>query len=975
MTTRALLTISCFLGLSLLLHAQQPNSKEDLLSSKASLLAEGKFNEYLENAFQLSDIYLDEGNYDSTIVVLNKATELSYQDKKLDTILASCHHKLGIAYFFNGQDENAITHWENALNLRQALLLDNHIDIIKGYRNIGNAYFELKNYYKSEYYLSLADSLNNTRSAPDEIKEAQLNAELGTTYFKLKDYDKASRHLNIAEKLYENLFGEEPWELNEIYQKIAVFYLEREDGEQMKLYAKKSIDLYNSFDDKYDEDYIELARAYNNLGIAHDFNDDYKEAIGSYSNAISIFQKYSEYEGVLKELSRCHSNSSLSFAKLDKYEDALNQIDKSLLIDRTTDNKLAIIMNLENKADIQLRMGEIDKALISIERSLGFIEELKENDVYLINIPSRVLVQGTKIKILNALYAETKDKKFISESVSLVRDNSNLIDQLRNEFISDASKEFLAKNAKKIIEEGIYTFYNFYLENKNPELVKEAWRLSEKSKSIILLETLRDSKAKKSSKTSDILLIKEDSIKKCIADVENEIYNNPSNSISLNKKYLQLNKELESIYNEIKSDNPRYFDAIKSISKISLEESLNNNQKDILEYFIGKKSSFVFVKENNLISMHPIGSIDSIKKHVELIRKSTIDIFSNHLEKNEKYLSSVETFNNSAFRLYKILIDTIPKNQDLQKNLLIIPDGVLGYLPFDMLISEYSENEKFSSLNYLINKYNISYSYSLALLDEMKNLKKSKSVKNLLAMAPLFENNNEVYFYGQRMVKKENQPPLYFNEEEVEAITEIIGGHVVVGKEASEEYFINHASEYNIIHLSTHGKANDLKGTFSYLAFTEIVDSTENEFVYNYDLYNLNLNADMVVLSACETGLGELKEGEGIISLARGFSYAGAKSIINTLWTINDYRTKEIMESFYTYIESGQRKDEALRNAKLDFIKSNPDDAMPFYWAAFIPIGDMSSIKSTSSINILMYLGLLIIAVFIASLLYRKFKH
>ena len=114
------------------------------------------------------------------------------------------------------------------------------------------------------------------------------------------------------------------------------------------------------------------------------------------------------------------------------------------------------------------------------------------------------------------------------------------------------------------------------------------------------------------------------------------------------------------------------------------------------------------------------------------------------------------------------------------------------------------------------------------------------------------------------------------------------------------------------------------------------------QFLYNRDLYNLTLNAEMVVLSACETGIGELQKGEGIISLARGFSYAGAKSIITTLWSINDEKSKELMLSFYSNLKEGQTKDAALRQAKLDFIHKYSHRAHPFFWAAFIPIGDMS---------------------------------
>ena len=162
---------------------------------------------------------------------------------------------------------------------------------------------------------------------------------------------------------------------------------------------------------------------------------------------------------------------------------------------------------------------------------------------------------------------------------------------------------------------------------------------------------------------------------------------------------------------------------------------------------------------------------------------------------------------------------------------------------------------------------------------------------------------------------------------------------------------------YSVIHLSTHGKADDRVGDYSFLAFTEIPDSLENEYLYVRDLYNLRLNADMVVLSACETGIGELQRGEGILSLARGFTYAGAKSIINSLWSVNDQSTKFLMERFYTYLLEGLDKDAALRQAKLDYLASG-ENADPYFWAAFVPVGDMSPVElKDKNINWLWGLG------------------
>jgi len=147
------------------------------------------------------------------------------------------------------------------------------------------------------------------------------------------------------------------------------------------------------------------------------------------------------------------------------------------------------------------------------------------------------------------------------------------------------------------------------------------------------------------------------------------------------------------------------------------------------------------------------------------------------------------------------------------------------------------------------------------------------------------------------------------------------------------------AGRYRLLHLATHGQANDELGDYSFLAFGGDRDSVQNEFLYVRDLYDLSLLADLVVLSACETGTGEWQRGEGIISLARAFAYAGARSIVTTLWSVNDRRSKELMIAFYGGLGKGMTREEALWRAKYEMLESDAS-AHPFFWAGYILIGE-----------------------------------
>ncbi len=166
---------------------------------------------------------------------------------------------------------------------------------------------------------------------------------------------------------------------------------------------------------------------------------------------------------------------------------------------------------------------------------------------------------------------------------------------------------------------------------------------------------------------------------------------------------------------------------------------------------------------------------------------------------------------------------------------------------------------------------------------------------------------------------------------------------MLYGARATEDQFVKEAGQYRVLHLATHGKANDREGDYSFLAFTEQKDSLENELLYVRDIYNLALNAELVTLSACETGIGKLQKGEGIISLARAFAYAGAGSIVTSLWSVNDEQTKDLMLLFYRELQRGKPKNEALQSAKRQ-LAAQPG-SHPFYWAGFVAIGDMRPLK------------------------------
>jgi CHAT domain-containing protein len=280
--------------------------------------------------------------------------------------------------------------------------------------------------------------------------------------------------------------------------------------------------------------------------------------------------------------------------------------------------------------------------------------------------------------------------------------------------------------------------------------------------------------------------------------------------------------------------------------------------------------------------------------------------------------------------------------QDLikDKKMTIVPDGKLSYITFEALLKDLPDTTSridFKNLSYLVRDHTVNYAYSARLLYNFPSHHR-KAKAQVLAFAP--EYKADTFFLENR---KLTLVPLPGIQREVELISKEIKTELFRGNDASEAHFREHSSEYDILHLAMHAFINDSLPAFSRFAFAQEPkgDMPENDgWLNTADIYNLDLNARLTVLSACNTGSGSLQKGEGVMSLARGFLYAGCPTIIMTLWEVEDNAGTEIMSSFYKNLKRGIYTDEALRLAKLEYLESaNPRMAHPHYWLGYVSIG------------------------------------
>ncbi len=418
------------------------------------------------------------------------------------------------------------------------------------------------------------------------------------------------------------------------------------------------------------------------------------------------------------------------------------------------------------------------------------------------------------------------------------------------------------------------------------------------------------------------IAIKESKFKNKILSLEDKI-SNKKNKESLQDSLFTVKKNYEKYIDSLKIVYPQFFNSTIENFQVSLTEVQNkidkntiivsylwggmSNEEDEDEIYgliISKKEIYPF-KITNIIFLKQL-----IKKYQQLISKP----FETKSEQQEFYQIS--------FQLFQKLF---PKKVAKNKKLIIMPDGAIQNIAFDALIT------KDSTSNYLIQTNPISYTYSMSFLDYNNQLKRI-TTSNFIGFAPV--NFDSLHLNTLLKTKKE-----------VSLIKKILKGKTYINNAAKKSVFLNTSNQTKIIHLATHADATNNP----WVAFSD-------SKLKLHELYTYKNNAELVVLSGCNTSLGEIAAGEGILSLARGFFYSGAKAVISSQWNVNDKATSEIMISFYKNIKIGVRKDIALQKAKLQYLKNHSlSETSPYYWASFTLIGNSNKINLSNSYNFLYF--------------------
>ncbi|HMQ47706.1 MAG TPA: CHAT domain-containing protein [Saprospiraceae bacterium] len=378
--------------------------------------------------------------------------------------------------------------------------------------------------------------------------------------------------------------------------------------------------------------------------------------------------------------------------------------------------------------------------------------------------------------------------------------------------------------------------------------------------------------------------------------------------------------------------------AIKKITSTTLDAD-----QTLVQYFFAGTYLYVFAFSENNADLWRFSYDEKLEEAVKKVRESIAAWAQSRTD------LQLLAYTQNAHWLYEQLLAPIASR--LNKRLIIIPDGCLEHLPFDALLydSVNIDQQSFKDYPYLIQRHAISYASSLTLLRDLRRHKKRAAIPQILAFAPSYTENEQNGAGASGSNIRGSQTALLNNTNEIQLIASLMPSQTLIGASATKERFLKEMDQYQIIHLAMHAQFDEQNAEMSHLHFTHVAEHPAQNLLYAKELYDMELNADLVVLSACETGMGEMKKGEGLVSLKNGFMYAGAKSQIATLWQVSDLETAQIMQLFYKGLVRKESKDAAMQLAKLDYLKSTePALAHPFYWAAFTASGDVTALDFSS---------------------------
>ncbi len=908
---------------------------------------------YAEANNVLGVVAHEQGRYEEALAYYEKALAIRRRsEENVDLDIARVLNQIGANYSDRGFTDKAMSLYEESLRIRKRELGVDHLDVSQSYNNIANLHFEVGSMAKAVEFHKEALRIRSSIAGIEHIETAISLHNLANALGELEYHAVALDLHRKSLEILRNTLGDHHYFVHLSIGSVSVDHKGLGQFDSALVYLDRSLALQKNY---LPANSLYLEPTLHNLGSHYYSRKDYAKSAYFYKEAL---------DNSLLNLGSVHPKVANNYNAL-----AGLALQQKLYLEAISLAERSLSSNKHLQKELKLQLSSELGVYISISYAIQAIGILAE----------AYLGLGKSVTgIQQHVYLSKANEKFLKLF--------DYLETFRYLFIREADKILLLEEYESA--------YSSYLElvaimsrtESSEQHFEKAFSVVEKNKFASLLDAVNESDARRISGIADSLMIYEHELRADLAYnqqlLKSELIRGKQASSTkvteIQSKIFTLNRAYENLLDSLETAYPQYYNLKHEQYRATVDDvraRIVKKNDVLIEYFSGENFLYTIAITDDKIKFLEVPYTDSLK--------SSISSFL-----NANIFASKGSFSENSYFLYEQLLAPIEDLIHNKENWIIAPHGKLHHIPFGVLSStQWSDSLSYYHAPYLLRDHNIRYIYSstIQILDQQR--KPQSWDKDFLAFAPVFEDGLAPDSPGLQLLSGQRgaaepiqinlgeqilewpatdstiQPvpdvpegwgSLPYTRREVKEIKKLFNAtynwaewlfsnksSVVLEDDATEANLKTmDLSQHRYLHFATHGIINASTPELSGILMAQDTTNGEDGVLHLGEIYNLKLNADLVVLSACETGLGKLTGGEGMIGLARGFKYAGANSLLVSLWPVEDISTQRLMTAFYDHLLQGKSKAEALKLAKFDLMQSGYRFSNPFHWAGFILIGE-----------------------------------
>lgn len=852
---------------------------------------------------------LKHGDYGNSLILFFLSHDLA-KKLQLDNKIATSFNNIATVYYEQGLFEESLLYYQKAMQVETRLQLNRKLAIT--YNNIGSVYSAKGLYKEALKWYRKAATLRLALNLEEDLASSYNN--IGSVYESQGLYEKALEEYYKAINIHNKTKSSE--QLAATYNNIGSVFRARELYDKALEFFQKSDSIYTVLNLK-----VKQANSFNNLGTIYNAQGLYEQALESFNKAVEIFHKKNSYE----KLATTYNNIGSTYHNKKQFKEAISWYEKAVVIQKKLDLKIDIAASYNNLGIAYSELQLNKKAINQFKRALHIHKSL-DNDLEKSISYNNIAIRYFELAEFDSALVYAKKHILLNEFI-------------RSKSRSHDSRQLFTNQSLNALEVGIYSAH---ISTKEDTL---AFQLVERAKARGLVELLAEKPFKEIGLPADVVADMEklsSQLKAVNLELAKDVPLAKRKNLITHRD--KLFYERQNLENQIRHKVPELAALIypKPVTYPQVQKKIAEDEV-LINYYCGSLWTYIFLIDKEQIKVIELGETKEIIQLVESFRLNFLEAQKKVITTEKNILASIrlkKNFHQNAHALYKSLWYPIEQTGLLaNKKILIAPDSILYYLPFELLIPD-KKQKKFNQYDYLIKNYELSYVSSATVLHIERSQRKRQSnwTKDFLGIGVTNFEDNRCYEKDSMVFSI-----LPSSQEEILTIAnnfDTARTNLLINNNNYETTLKSlDLTAYRYLHFSTHGLINTQQPNFSRILLTPSL--TDDGCLHLYEVFELSLQADLVTLSACETGLGKLQRGEGMQGFTKALLYAGTSSIILSLWEVVDVSTKDLFVNYYANLaKDNSNKYRPLRAAQLKMIEQGGVYANPYYWGAFVFVGE-----------------------------------